>query len=92
MFELTELKEYWIIVSYDGSSEVLILRESDDCKEDDIFSEGIIGDDNDLDEVWHKDQPAGIYRLVVDPVYDDGYIEKIKVAEHKQLYVFPEDY
>ena len=93
MFELTEFKEHWWIVSYNGSDTVIIIRESNDCEEDEIFSEGFNGEANGLDDAWCKDQPAGIYRLTVEPVYDEDreYVEEVKVAEHKQLYVFPEE-
>ena len=72
MFELTEVKEYWCIVTINEllEREIRIFKMSEDLTsfevsidEYDLEYAPIIWDDKD-------EQCAGVYKLVLDPVYE----------------------
>jgi len=95
MFELSEVKDYWAIVSLASSidegryREILIIKSSKDCADNCVFDNGITADDNGLDTKWAKDHLEGVYRLTVEPIFDgDGVIEDIKVTSITCLYTF----
>jgi hypothetical protein len=73
-FELSELRDYWCIVSYTKHNDrLLIIQESNDVFEAEMFLD-IYGED--LDKNWTENTQSGIYRLALDPVWETDNVTK----------------
>lgn len=93
MLDISEDKNYWCLVVVDTDESVWIVHQSSDTLKDEIFTDGINAIDNGIDVSWADGKPAGLYRLLVVPVYDkddDGrYVSDVDVTDPTLIYEFP---
>jgi hypothetical protein len=86
MLELSEVKDYWCIVAIDDECCGIVLKQSEDSKNDDIAPEWTINDncfEGNLEDL----DGAGVYKLTLEVINDDnGDIDVIKIAKIEQLY------
>lgn len=93
MFALVDIKEYWCIVSInDRKDEVRIVRYSPDLLE----SDWIDSDDLEYNVIyWDQqcDQAPGLYRLTLEPTYEDkdfadqeAVFDSLRTAAFEVLY------
>ncbi len=83
--EVSELKDYWCIVSYNGAS-VLVIALSEDLQDDDLICDGPYADDNGIDCDWTRDAVPGLFHLVLK--YTDD-CDDIEVESKTMLYAIP---
>ena len=87
MFDI-DSKEYWAIVAKDEWGDLWVMKQSQDCKDDDILEYGGSSlSDNNVSTSWADGYPVGVYKIELQPVMNSNDdIEEINVVSNHQLY------
>lgn len=88
--------DFWVIAVIDYDKDQLhVMYQSPDCRNYDIFINGLLGDDNGIEMIWLKpNMPAGVYRLQLKPWshqdYQGEWDRGVDVVGYELLYAYPE--